>query len=80
MKLTFEYTWPYERMMNDIYISECPFCKTDNVLTSFKEEQLELAKEGVKQRLIMPCCHGKITILNADDDYFFTDEKLRGQQ
>ncbi|MDR7072887.1 hypothetical protein [Fictibacillus barbaricus] len=79
MKLTFEYTWPYERMMNDLYVSECPFCKASNVLTSFKEEQLALAKEGVKQRLIMPCCHGKMTILNADDDYFYTDEKLRAR-
>jgi hypothetical protein len=77
MKLAFEYTWPYERMTNNTYISECPFCKQDNVLTSFKEEQMTLAKESIKQLLIMPCCHGKLTILHADDDYFYTDEKLR---
>ncbi|MFC7372360.1 hypothetical protein ACFQPF_11810 [Fictibacillus iocasae] len=75
--LTFENTWPYEKMMDDIYLQECPFCQKTNVLTSFSEDSLELAKEGIKQLLIMPCCHGKLTILRADDDYFWTDEKLR---
>ncbi|MGC4378709.1 hypothetical protein WD019_17570 [Fictibacillus sp. Mic-4] len=74
---TFEYTWPYEKMMDDIYINECPFCKSGNVLTNMKQEDLELAKEGIKRLLVMPCCREKLVILKADDDYFWTEEKLR---
>ncbi|MGG1574191.1 hypothetical protein [Fictibacillus sp. NRS-1165] len=75
--LTFENSWPYDKMMDDIYINECPFCGKSNVLTTFSEEKLNSAKEGIKQLLVMPCCHSKLTILNADDDYFWTEEKLR---
>ncbi|WP_338082331.1 hypothetical protein [Fictibacillus enclensis] len=75
--LNFEHSWPYEKMMDDIYINECPYCHTSNVLTTFSEDKLNNAKEGIKQLLVMPCCHSKLTILNADEDYFWTEEKLR---
>ncbi|TLS38844.1 hypothetical protein [Pseudalkalibacillus caeni] len=78
--LSFEHTWPYEKMMDDIYIQECPFCKEENVLTPMTKREFSEASEGIKTRLIMPCCHGKMTILNADSDYFWTEEPLRKQQ
>ncbi|WLD92683.1 hypothetical protein [Alkalihalobacillus sp. AL-G] len=74
---SFRTTWPYEKMMKDIYIQQCPYCKTENILTSLKEEDLDQAKEGIKTHLIMPCCHSKMTILRADEDYFWTTEQLR---
>ncbi|SDZ60409.1 hypothetical protein SAMN05421736_12069 [Evansella caseinilytica] len=75
--IPFEHTWPYEKQMGEIYLSECPYCKTSNVLTHMKASSLELAKEKVKQRLNLPCCLRTMTILEADDDYFWTDEPLR---
>ncbi|EIT85646.1 hypothetical protein A374_10433 [Fictibacillus macauensis ZFHKF-1] len=77
--LKFENSWPYDQVMNDIYVNECPFCQQENVLTSFSENKLQLAKEGIKQLLVMPCCHNKLTIVQADDDYFWSNEKLRNQ-
>ncbi|WP_246589128.1 hypothetical protein [Desertibacillus haloalkaliphilus] len=75
--IPFENAWPYERMYDDIYIQECPYCGSENVLTNMKQEMLERAKEGIKTLLIMPCCNGRMTILEADDDYFWTNESLR---
>ncbi|WP_257349590.1 hypothetical protein [Pseudalkalibacillus decolorationis] len=74
---SFRTTWPYERIMKDIYIQQCPYCDGENILTSLKEEDLDNAKEGIKTYLIMPCCHSKMTILKADEDYFWTTEQLR---
>lgn len=75
--IPFENTWPYERSGKDIYIGECPYCRTENVLTHMKEADLIRAKEHIKTLLIMPCCLEKMTILEADDDYFWSDERLR---
>lgn len=75
--IPFEHTWPYERQMGEIYVSECPYCRQDNVLTHMKDASLERAKEGVKTRINFPCCHKTMVILEADDDYFWTNEPLR---
>ncbi|ARK31915.1 hypothetical protein [Halalkalibacter krulwichiae] len=70
-------TWPYEKLFNDIYFQNCPFCVEENVLTNIKKSEYERAREGIKTVVIMPCCRGKLTILEADDDYFWTDKRLR---
>ncbi|GAF64916.1 hypothetical protein [Alkalihalobacillus trypoxylicola] len=70
-------TWPYEKQINDIYIHTCPYCDEEQVLTHMKTRDLARAKEGFKVILIMPCCNEKMTILEADDDYFWTDQPLR---
>ncbi|MDV2684127.1 hypothetical protein RYX56_07070 [Alkalihalophilus lindianensis] len=75
--IPFQNTLPYERQYEDIYISTCPFCDSEQVLTNMKARDYKQAKDGVKTHLIMPCCHSKITILEADEDYFWADEKLR---
>lgn len=75
----FSHSWPYEMIRKDIYIHECPFCHSDNVLTNLKQSSLERAKEGIKTIVVMPCCHNKITILRADDDYFWAEEELRNK-
>ncbi|QDI91309.1 hypothetical protein EPH95_09050 [Salicibibacter halophilus] len=75
--LPFENTWPYERIQDDIYFEECPNCDAENVLTYMKKKQLEDAFDGVKTDIIMPCCQYKITIAEADNDYFWATERLR---
>jgi hypothetical protein len=66
-------------MGKDIYIHECPYCHSDNVLTNLSLDSLGNAKEGIKTYLVMPCCHNKITILRADEDYFWAEEELRNR-
>ncbi|ERN52220.1 hypothetical protein M3689_19940 [Alkalihalophilus marmarensis] len=75
--IPFQHTLPYERQFEDIYVSSCPFCEEEQVLTHMKPRDYKQAIEGVKTILIMPCCRSKITILEADDDYFWADEPLR---
>ncbi|GAE30312.1 hypothetical protein [Halalkalibacter hemicellulosilyticus] len=75
--IPFTHTWPYEMMMGDIYFQSCPFCHEEQVRTNMKKAEFQRAHEGIKTRLIMPCCHGVMTILEADDDYFWTDKPLR---
>ncbi|KMK77665.1 hypothetical protein [Alkalihalobacillus pseudalcaliphilus] len=75
--IPFVNTWPYEKQMKDIYFHTCPFCQESNVLTNLKIKDLEKAQQAIKVRLIVPCCHEVITILEADEDYLWTDQKLR---
>ncbi|SDH62682.1 hypothetical protein SAMN05192534_10874 [Alteribacillus persepolensis] len=75
--IPFENTWPYEKLGNDIYIEKCPYCSEDHVLTDLKVDDVEEMKDEVKKLLVMPCCHANMTIIQADDDYFWTTEPLR---
>ncbi|MGJ9384111.1 hypothetical protein CR203_20495 [Salipaludibacillus neizhouensis] len=75
--IPFDHTWPYEKQMGDIYLASCPYCSTDNVLTNLSSAALGRAKEQVKVRVNMPCCHKTMIVLEADEDYFWTTEKLR---
>jgi hypothetical protein len=73
----FSHTWPYERVMGDLYLTECPFCGSRSVPLHLKKEAFERAKEGIKTEAVLPCCHEKLTILRIDDDYLWTDRALR---
>ncbi|QKS72182.1 hypothetical protein FLK61_36680 [Paenalkalicoccus suaedae] len=75
--IPFDHTWPYERQMGDVYIATCPYCQENNVLTHMSNAALERAKDRIKTRLNMPCCKKTMTIIEADDDYFWTNERLR---
>ncbi|MFB5660799.1 hypothetical protein [Alteribacillus sp. HJP-4] len=75
--IPFENSWPYEKVGTDIYIEECPFCGEHNVLTYLKPAQLKRAEEEIKTALVMPCCNGKMVIVKADGDYFWTTKQLR---
>lgn len=75
--LSFKNTWPYERVANDIYFNECPYCRENNILLPIQKRDFLNATEGVKTHLVLPCCHQKMTILHADEDYFWSDERLR---
>jgi hypothetical protein len=75
--IPFEQTWPYEMIRNDIYVDVCPFCRQENVLIPLKKKELQTIHEGRKKLLVFPCCHNKVTLIDADRDYLLTDQPLR---
>lgn len=75
--MDFNHTWPYERVMGDCYIETCPFCQEESVLIPIKKEAIEQAYEGFKTHVVMPCCHEKLTIVEMDEDYIWSDRALR---
>ncbi|MCA0986634.1 hypothetical protein [Guptibacillus algicola] len=74
---SFNHTLPYDRMMGDVYVNECPFCHSENVLTPMTERDFEQGLQEIKTRLVMPCCNGKVHIVKIDDDYFWTTQAVR---
>jgi len=75
--IPFERAWPYDRVMNDIYVPECPFCRSGNVLIPLKPAELPEIRDGRRKLLVFPCCRHKVTVLDADSDYLLTDTVLR---
>jgi hypothetical protein len=63
--------------MNDLYVHQCPFCASGNVLLPLKPGELKTIQAGKKRLLVFPCCHHKVTVLDADRDYLLTDQPLR---
>ncbi|MFD0588599.1 hypothetical protein ACFQZE_11340 [Paenibacillus sp. GCM10027627] len=72
----FQNAWPYEKIMNDLYVSACPFCDAENILIPLKPAELQSIQDGKKRILVFPCCHGKATLVDADGDYLLTDAPL----
>lgn len=75
--IPFENTWPYERYGPDLYLHSCPFCQAPNVLLPLKEKDLTVIREGAKRLLVLPCCRGKMTVVDADADYLLAARPLR---
>lgn len=75
--IPFENSWPYEQIMGDIYLAECPHCAKENVLLPLKVKELVHIREGRKKLLVFPCCHNKATLVDADQDYLLADKPLR---
>lgn len=75
--IPFERTWPYDIIRNDVYVLDCPFCGAANVLLPLKPSELPDIRDGRKKLLVFPCCHNKVTVINADGDYLLTDTRLR---
>ncbi|RYM06183.1 hypothetical protein EWH99_03625 [Sporolactobacillus sp. THM7-7] len=75
--INFHHSWPYERVRNDIYFEECPFCHTSSVLIPMKKEAIKGAFEGIKTHIIMPCCREKIVVESMDSDYVWATKPLR---
>ncbi|WP_274361358.1 hypothetical protein [Paenibacillus thermotolerans] len=75
--IPFENTWPYETVGNDMYVLECPFCKNSNVLLPMKRKELTDIRDGKKKLLVFPCCHSRITIVDADADYLLASSRIR---
>jgi len=75
--IPFENTWPYDKIMNDVYVPSCPFCNMDNVLIPLRIKEISEIQHGKKKLLVFPCCHSKVTIIDMDPDYMLADEQLR---
>ncbi|GIO85761.1 hypothetical protein J25TS5_26930 [Paenibacillus faecis] len=75
--IPFEKTLPYDIIMGDVYVHECPYCNSSNVLLPIKPRDIQHAREGKKKLLVFPCCGNKVTILDSDADYLLTDTVLR---
>lgn len=75
--IPFDKCWPYERFRDDLFVSECPFCGSSHVLLPMKVSELDNVRSGSKRLLVFPCCHGKLRVVDADQDYLMTDTVLR---
>ena len=75
--IPFNQALPYETIKQDLYVSPCPFCKAENVLLRLKTHELPDIHDGKKKLLVFPCCHNKVTLIDADSDYLLTDQPLR---
>lgn len=75
--IPFRNTWPYETVLEDVYVESCPFCGRERVLLPLKREDLQPIREGRKRRLVFPCCHSSVTLVDADRDYLLADRPLR---
>lgn len=75
--IPFANSWPYDRLGDDLYVQTCPFCEASNVLLPLKKDDLLEIQTGVKRLLIFPCCRNRVTVVDADSDYFLASRKLR---
>ncbi|WP_281889444.1 hypothetical protein [Paenibacillus sp. YYML68] len=75
--IPFENTMTYDRVGSDIFASSCPFCDKSHVLLPLKPKELEALGEGVKKLLVFPCCHNRVTLVDADRDYLLANKPLR---
>lgn len=75
--IPFEKALPYDILMGDVYVQECPFCQKEHILLPLKPRDIVLVHEGKKKLLVFPCCHNKVTLLDSDQDYLLTDTVIR---
>jgi hypothetical protein len=75
--IPFENTWPYESVGDDVYVSECPYCARHNVLLPLRKKELKHIREGKKKLLVFPCCHNRMTVIDADSDYLLANAPVR---
>lgn len=75
--IPFEKALPYDVIMGDVYVQQCPFCGVDNVLLPMKPRELKSVHEGKKKLLVFPCCHHRVTVIDSDVDYLLTDTVVR---
>lgn len=74
--IPFERAWPYDIEMKDVF-ANCPFCGKERQLLPLKPRDVKAVSEGRKKLLVFPCCHGTVTLVDADDDYLLTDIVVR---
>ncbi|GIP17165.1 hypothetical protein J40TS1_28070 [Paenibacillus montaniterrae] len=77
--IPFENTLPYDVIMNDYYVQQCPFCNAEHVLLPLKKKEIPDIQSGKKKLLVFPCCYSRLTIVNIDDDYLLADSSVRKQ-
>ncbi len=76
--IPFHHCLPYDLVMNDVYVPECPFCSRANVLLPLKPADIEELRGGARKRAVLfPCCHTRLQLVDADRDYLLADRPLR---
>jgi len=75
--IPFSHTCPYDTFGQDVYASECPFCRATNVLLPLKQSRLADIRSGKKTLLVFPCCRSSVYIVDCDRDYLLADRPLR---
>jgi hypothetical protein len=78
--IPFRNSLPYDIIMKDVYIPECPCCGSSQILLPIKPEDVKNLRESVYRKLavVFPCCHTRIQLVDADYDYLLADRPLRG--
>lgn len=77
--IPFENTIPYDEMMGDLYVEDCPFCQTHHVRLPIKPKERPLIHDGKKRLLVFPCCNHRVTIVDCDSDYLLADTPVRSK-
>ncbi|MCP1186512.1 MULTISPECIES: hypothetical protein [Paenibacillus] len=75
--IPFENSWPYDIVMGDIYVQQCPYCHANNVLLPLKPKELVRIREGKKKLLVFPCCNTSMTVIDNDSDYLLSSRPVR---
>lgn len=75
--IPFSKTWPYDKLMGDVYVHACPFCGTENVRLPLKPRELQVIHEGKKKLLVFPCCSNRLNVVDTDSDYLLFDQEVR---
>lgn len=74
--IPFENTLPYDSIMNDFYVQQCPYCSADHVLLPLKKKDVSEIQGGKKKLLVFPCCYTRLTIIDMDNDYLLADRAI----
>lgn len=77
--IPFRNSLPYDIVMKDVYVPECPFCGRSQVLLPLKPEEVRELRGGARKRaVVFPCCNTRLRLVDADNDYLLADRPLRG--
>lgn len=69
---------PYDILMHDVYVPECPFCGRSSVLLPLKPKEVQELRGSIRKRaVVFPCCHERVQLVDADNDYLLADRPLR---
>jgi hypothetical protein len=76
--IPFRNSLPYDIIMKDVFALECPFCQKSNVLLPMKPADVNSIKGGARKwGVVFPCCHTRLQLVDADNDYLLADRPLR---
>ena len=76
--IPFRHTLPYDIVMKDVYVPECPFCGRNQVLVPLKPSDIQQLKGGARKiAFVFPCCHTRLQLVDADADYLLADKPVR---
>jgi len=71
-------TLPYDVLMKDVVVQECPFCRASHVRLPLSPEEVKDLYGGAKKiTLVFPCCCGTLRIVDADADYLLASRAVR---